>query len=185
MTRTPCTCAEGVWICQSCGQTRAADTSYMRGWAWRTRYSACGGIGAGLGEGNEGVECGRESACLAAREVEHEIECDADDLAALEDEMSSAEMDGHQWQGSSYTIQETVGIGGKVKKKVKKRVMVGAIVKEYDDERMSGKFLAREQNGSNRSWCEWCERVIVGSKDLDGPTRSTDSVASSSSAASA
>ena len=156
----------------------------MRGWAWRTRYSACGGLGAGLGEGNEGVECGRGSLCLEAREVEQEIECDAEDLALLEDEMSSAEMDGHHWRGSSYTIQETVGIGGRVKKKVKKRVMVGAIVKEYEDERANGKFLAREQSGNNRSWCHWCERVIVGRKDLDRPAKSKDGVGSSSSASS-
>ncbi|KAK5125889.1 hypothetical protein LTR08_005110 [Meristemomyces frigidus] len=99
--------------------------------------------------------------------------------------MSSAEMDGHHWQGSSYTIQETVGIGGKVKRKAKKTVLVGSIVKEYEDERVSGKFLTREQNGSNRSWCFWCERVIVGNKDLDRSTRSTDSEASPSLAISA
>lgn len=185
LARSPCTCEEKVWICQPCGQSlRAADTTYMRGWAWRTRYSACGGLGAGLGEGNEGVECGRSSDCLAAREVEQEVECDAEDVINLEHAMSSAEVDGHHWQGSSYTVQETVGIGGKVMRKVKKMVFVGAIVKEYEDERVSGNFLVREQTGNNRSWCSWCERVVIGRKDLEDPGRSTNSIASSSSEAS-
>lgn len=69
----------------------------MRGWAWRTRYSACGGIGAGLGEGNEGVECGRSGDCLNAEDVEKEIECDADELAALEAELEKAVVEGRQW----------------------------------------------------------------------------------------
>lgn len=182
MAHTPCTCAENVWICQPCGQAlRPADTTYQRGWAWRTRYSSCGGFGAGLGEGNEGVECGRNGDCLAVREVEHEVECDYDDL-----ESSGANVDGHHWKkGSSYTMQETVGIGGRVRQKVKKRVKVGAIVKEYEDERISGNFLAREQCGSNRSWCSWCERVVTGKKDLEAPAKSSDSIASSSSTASA
>nr|POE80160.1 protein csh3 [Quercus suber] len=135
----------------------------MRGWAWRTRYGACGGMGAGLGEGNEGVECGHshhhQSACLAARPVEHEIECDPSDMAAMEADMAQAELSGHHWEGSSYTIQETIGIGGAVKKKVKKAIHVGAVVKEYEDERVTGKFLLREQSDANRAWCSWCERV--------------------------
>lgn len=101
--RSRCTCGESVWICQPCGQAlRTEDTTYLRGWAWRTRYSACGGIGAGLGEGNEGVECGRDGDCLAAKEVEKEIECDADELAALSLEMEKA-IEGRQWAGSSYS----------------------------------------------------------------------------------
>lgn len=124
----------------------------MRGWAWRDRYSKCGGFGAGLGEANEGVECGRNNSCLAAREVFHERERDED---AFESEMASAEVDSRHWQGSSYTTQEIVGIGGRVKRKVKERVLVGAIVKEYDDKRTKDNFLAREQSGANRSWCSW------------------------------
>ena len=151
---------------------------------WRTRYSACGGIGAGLGEGNEGVECGRDKDCLDAKEVEKEIECDADELAALEAEIDKAIIDGRQWAGSSYTTHEIVGIGGKVKKKIKHKLMVGAAVKVYEDERVTHKFLQKEQEGSNRSWCSWCLRVVPGKKDLTAPGKSTDSVASSSSAAS-
>ena len=130
--RSPCTCDEGPWICQPCGQAlRTADTAYLRGWVWRTRYSACGGIGAGLGEGNEGVECGRDGDCLVVKKVEKEIECDAAELAALEAEMEKAETEGRQWAGSSYSCHEIVGIGGKVKKKIKKKELVGAVVKEY------------------------------------------------------
>lgn len=184
--REKCTCAEIVWICQPCGQTmRTDDTTYVRGWKWRTRYSHCGGIGAGLGEGNEGVECGRTRDCLAARMVEKDVECCAEELAALQMEMSKAEGQGRHWNGSSYSTQEIVGIGGKVKTKVKKRVPVGAIVKEYEDERTEKEqFLGREERGANRSWCSWCSRVVVSKWDMDGATRSTDSIASSSSAGS-
>ncbi|KAK3714477.1 hypothetical protein LTR37_007783 [Vermiconidia calcicola] len=141
-------------------------------------------MGAGLGEGNEGVECGRGGDCLNAREVERELECDADELAAFEAEMEKAETEGRRCFGSSYTTHEIIGIGGMVKKKIKKRVMVGAIVKEYEDERVTGKFLWREQERANRSWCSWCGRVVLGNKDLDQPSKSSDSIASSSSSAS-
>ena len=124
-------------------------------------------MGAGLGEGNEGVECGRTRDCLAARMVEKDVECDAAELAALEAEKAKAEIDGRHWEGSSYATQEIVGIGGKVKKKVHKRVLVGAIVKEYEDERITENFLEREKTGQNRSWCSWCVRVAVGRKDID------------------
>ncbi|EME46245.1 hypothetical protein DOTSEDRAFT_148289 [Dothistroma septosporum NZE10] len=180
--RSPCTCEDFVWVCQPCGQTmRADDTTYTRGWKWRARYSHCGGIGAGLGEANEGVECGRTIDCLAARMVEKDVECDAAELAALCAETAKAEIDGRRWNGSSYSTQEIVGIGGKVKTKVKKRIPIGAIVKEYEDERDNEKFLDRERTGANRSWCSWCARVVAGKKDQDGATRSTDSIASTSS----
>ena len=111
-----------------------------------------------MGEGVEGVECGRTRHCLDARLVEKEVECDADELAAIEAEMEKAGLEGRLWAGSSYTPQEMVGIGGQVKKKVKKMVLVGRVVKEYEDERSDGTYLAREQEGLNRSWCSWCER---------------------------
>ena len=177
--RSPCTCNEGVWICNPCGQAlRTADATYLRGWSWRTRYSTCGGIGAGLGQGNEGVECGRDGDCLNAKHVEKEVECDADELAACEAEH------GRHWAGSSYNTHEIVGIGGKVKKKITKEVLVGAVVKEYGDEMKTNNFLQREQEGANRSWCSWCARVVPGKKDMGGPTRSTDSISSSASSAS-
>src|SRR5690348_10556066 len=58
--RTPCNCDNVVWLCAPCGKDlRNADTMYVRGWSWRTRYSHyLGGVGTGAGEGNEGVECG-------------------------------------------------------------------------------------------------------------------------------
>jgi hypothetical protein len=141
-------------------------------------------MGAGIGEGNEGVECGREGACLAALEVEREIECDADEIAACEAEIIKVQAEGKHWAGSSYNTHEMVGIGGKVKMKLKQQVKVGAAVKQYKDERESGSFLKREQNGDNRSWCSWCERVVPATKDLDHAGKSTDSVASSSTSAS-
>ncbi|KAK5161390.1 hypothetical protein LTS14_001186 [Recurvomyces mirabilis] len=182
LARGPCTCATEVWICQPCGNTlRTKDITYTRGWAWRNRYKTCGGFGAGLGEGNEGVECGRGKDCHAVQEVYHEIECDVDELAALDLEPTQAEVDGRHWEGSSYLTQEVVGIGGAVKKKIKKRVLVGAAVKEYEDEREHGTYLAREQKGLNRSYCSWCERVLPGKKDMEDPGRSSDSVVTSSS----
>ncbi|GIZ42542.1 hypothetical protein CKM354_000580400 [Cercospora kikuchii] len=180
--RDPCTCFDVVWICHPCGYAiRTTDTTYDRGWKWRGRYSHCGGIGAGLGEGNEGVECGRTQDCLAARMVQKDVECDAEELAALELETAKAVSEGRHWNGSSYSTQEMVGIGGKVKTKLRKMVPVGAIVKEYEDERITERYLEREHNGSNRSWCSWCSRVVAGKKDLDTTTRSTASVSSASS----
>jgi hypothetical protein len=160
---------------------RTSDTTYLRGWVWRTRYSACGGIGAGLGEGNEGVECGRGGECLETRTVEKELECDSDDIAALEAEMEKTGVDGRSWAGSSYSTHEVIGTGGKVKRIIKKEVQVGAIVKEYEEERQEAKFLKKEQEHINRSWCSWCERVVLSKKDMEGPSKSTDSIASSNS----
>ena len=51
-----------------------------------------------------------------------------------------------------YLRQEIEGIGGVVKKKVKKKVRTGATVWEFDDERESGKYLQREASGLQRSW---------------------------------
>lgn len=167
-TRGPCCCPDMVFICLSCGNgLRSTDVTYMRCWTWRTRYSTyLGGLGTGIGEGNEGVECGRGSQCLAAREVEKEIDCGAQELANIKREEEAVESPGREWGGTSYLTQEIEGIGGVVKKKVKKRVRVGAVVKEYEDEREHGHFLSREQKGINRSWCNWCSRVVPGQKDL-------------------
>ncbi|PPJ49945.1 hypothetical protein CBER1_04680 [Cercospora berteroae] len=113
--------------------------------------------------------------------VQKDVECDAEELAALELETAKAVSEGRHWNGSSYSTQEMVGIGGKVKTKLRKMVPVGAIVKEYEDERITERYLEREHNGSNRSWCSWCSRVVAGKKDLDTATRSTASVSSASS----
>lgn len=135
---------------------------YVRGWSWRTRYSYyLGGVGTGAGEGNEGVECGRGPSCLAAKIVEHEIECDAETLASLEG--SSPE----RWTGTSYYAQEIEGIGGTFKMKAKKQVLVGDCVKIYrDEEDKTMTYLVREVSGKLRGWCSWCDRVVSGDKDV-------------------
>ncbi|PGH17274.1 hypothetical protein AJ79_01157 [Helicocarpus griseus UAMH5409] len=83
--RTPCHCEESFWLCRPCGQTlRADDTTYKRVWTWRTRYSAYlgGGLGTGIGEGCQGVKCGRGERCFAAEEIEVEVDCEVDDWTA-------------------------------------------------------------------------------------------------------
>ncbi|KAJ8604278.1 hypothetical protein MRB53_041876 [Persea americana] len=147
----PCTCSHLAFLCFQCATSCiAADVSYMRGWTWRTRYTTyLGGLGTGIGEGNEGVECGRAAQCFAAREVENEIDCDADEAKR------------GSRSGPGYLEQEIEGIGGVVKKKVKKRVRVGATVAEGEDERDGGSdCLEAERTGARRSWCSWCSNVV-------------------------
>lgn len=141
---------------------------YVRGWSWRTRYSHyLGGVGTGAGEGNEGVECGRGCTCLGARIVEHET-CEQDTLDALE--KTHYPESPERWRGTSYLAQEIEGIGGVLKVKHKKQVRVGECVKLYEDEReKSIQYLEREVTGRLRSWCSWCERVVLGEKDKAGP----------------
>ena len=184
--RKPCTCDEIVYLCLSCGNAlRSADTTYMRCWTWRTRYSTyLGGLGTGIGEGNEGVECGKGSLCLASKEVEKEIDCDATELANIKREEEAFESPGREYSGTSYLTQEIEGIGGIVKKKVKKRVKVGAVVKEYEDEREHGNYMSREQKGVNRSWCHWCERVVLGQRDTIDPSDELAKTLTSSSSSS-
>ncbi|KAK3944078.1 hypothetical protein QBC46DRAFT_375260 [Diplogelasinospora grovesii] len=82
MQRAICQCAsEGVWLCQPCGRSiRGDDYSYKGIWRWRNQYGeVLGGLGTGIGEGDRGVICGRESECCAAREREQETDCDAED----------------------------------------------------------------------------------------------------------
>ncbi|KAH3955548.1 hypothetical protein HBI56_017280 [Parastagonospora nodorum] len=164
--RTPCNCDNVVWLCAPCGKDlRNADTMYVRAWSWRTTYSYyLGGVGTGAGEGNEGVECGRGSACLGARVVEHET-CEQDILDALAAADASPEA-GERWRGTSYLAQEIEGIGGVLKVKHKKQVRVGECVKLYEDEREKAvQYLEREVTGKLRSWCSWCERIVLGEKD--------------------
>lgn len=168
-----------VWLCQPCGQhLRNADNLYVRGWTWRTRYTYyLGGVGTGAGEGNEGVECGRGPSCLAARLVEHEVDCNAELAEAYgsldgpasspsSPSSSAAVAQSGRWTGPSYHAQEIEGIGGVVKMKLKKQVRVGECVKVYEDERekLMG-WLEREVKGELRSWCSWCERVVPGQRD--------------------
>lgn len=163
------------------------DTTYKRVWTWRSRYSTyLGGLGTGIGEGNEGVKCGRDINCLAVREVEVEVDCEGEDLAAyvedttavrqaekiVDDDASvsaDGKMDGRtdDSKETGYLRQEIEGIGGVVRKKLKTRVKVGAVVEELEDERENTDFMAREIRGEERSWCGWCDRVIPGPNDAD------------------
>lgn len=164
--RTPCKCDSVVWLCGPCGKDlRNADTMYVRGWSWRTRYSHyLGGVGTGAGEGNEGVECGKGSTCLGARIVEHET-CEQELLDALATADASPDA-AERWRGTSYLAQEIEGIGGVLKIKHKKQVRVGECVKLYEDEREKAvTYLEREVTGKLRSWCSWCERIVLGEKD--------------------
>lgn len=138
---------------------------YVRGWSWRTRYSHyLGGVGTGAGEGNEGVECGKGSTCLGARIVEHET-CEQELLDALATADASPDA-AERWRGTSYLAQEIEGIGGVLKIKHKKQVRVGECVKLYEDEREKAvTYLEREVTGKLRSWCSWCERIVLGEKD--------------------
>ncbi|PNS18109.1 hypothetical protein CAC42_4068 [Sphaceloma murrayae] len=140
----PCTCVNQMWFCEDCARhQRSEDTKYLRGWNWRRRYSH---TGVGIGEGEQGVACGRESRCLAVREVE--VEIDADQFQMPFEVLGT---DNLRWGTTSYQTQEVEGIGGVVKKKVKKRVNIGHVVKEYEDEREGGEYLHRERINQIRS----------------------------------
>ena len=133
----------------------------MRGWTWRSRYSThLHGLGTGIGEGVEGVQCGRESFCLAARTIFKDIECDVRDTRT-----------------GGYFLQEIEGIGGVVKKKLVRMVKVGACVPEWPDERDRGDILGREMQAKVRSWCGWCWRVIPGRLDYEFARQETRSKA--------
>lgn len=177
-----CHCpSEGVWLCQPCGRSlRNADNEYEGIWKWRTRYlQHTGGLGVGIGEGNRGVQCGRGEECVAAREVENEIDCDAEDAKEIDSNSraaspSSSPGSSHSSvtgtatprMGTGYARHEIEGIGGVMKKKLVKMVKVGACVPEFADELSVGKYLVREQEGKARSWCGWCWRVVPGVKDV-------------------
>jgi hypothetical protein len=183
--RTPCVCASrGVYLCATCGHNiRANDTMYKRVWSWRSRYSTHigGGLGTGLGTGNQGQKCGRGDHCLSTSTSSIswvEIDCSDGSLAhhlsesdAILGSRSGTPIDEHRESPGlasnkpGYFQQEIEGIGGVVKKKVKKRVKVGATVWEFDDERTTGKYLERETSGKERSWCGWCDRVCLGEED--------------------
>jgi hypothetical protein len=180
--RAPCTCASrGVYLCSPCGQNlRASDTTYKRVWTWRSRYSSHigGGLGTGLGEGNQGQKCGREEHCLetSSGKVECWVEVDSSEGTTLDHELDQEGLANGRAGTPDYTNrkpgyfqQEIEGIGGIVKKKVKRRVRVGATCWQYDDERESGKYLEREAKGIARSWCGWCDRVCPGENDRDSP----------------
>ncbi len=82
--RGPCTCeSRGVFLCAPCGgNLRAGDTTYQRVFTWRSRYSTHigGGLGTGLGLGNQGQKCGRGNSCLdTSAEAVSWVEIDCSD----------------------------------------------------------------------------------------------------------
>ena len=218
-----CTCAQAIHLCTPCGAKLAtADTTYRRVWTWRTRYTTyLGGLGTGIGEGNEGVKCARGKECLGAKDVEVEFECPTtsnNDIGASSGSgsgsTSSDASDGGENQpvttglgagsaagetsrsgtpvgigidigigtgvhrsrsrsrskeeAAGYWRQEIEGLGGVVKKKFRKRERVGRTVREWEDEREGRtEILWREKDGSVRSWCGWCGRVVLGRKDVE------------------
>ncbi|KIV83024.1 hypothetical protein PV11_05085 [Exophiala sideris] len=177
--RAPCTCeSRGVFLCVPCGQNlTAADTTYQRVWTWRSRYSTHigGGLGTGLGEGNQGQKCGKGEACLdngGKAVCWVEVDCSEGTTEEREHEghsLSRAGTPDYINNKPGYLQQEIEGIGGVVKKKVKKRMKVGGTVWEYDDERESGKYLEREAQRRIRSWCAWCNRLCPDEKDRESP----------------
>ena len=126
------------------------------------------------------MKCGRGEACLAAQEIELEVDCEADEGSSdtgsnsaghsppshpSHHELVSA-TDSHDDEEPGYFRQEIIGLGGVVKQKAKKRVMVGACVMEHEDERETGRYLEREERRSRRAWCGWCSRVIPARDEI-------------------
>lgn len=183
--RNPCTCDEAVWICAPCGRSlQSKDVGYKRIWTWRSRYSTyLGGLGTGIGEGNQGVKCGREDSCLGAEDIEVEVECGVGGDCTPSANCACIEaVRNREESAPGYFSQEILGIGGVVKKKVKKRVRLGATVAEHEDERDNvTPYLEREASGRDRAWCGWCSRVVMGKRDREGKRPSLSSTSSSSS----
>ncbi|KAI2640025.1 hypothetical protein GGS21DRAFT_504667 [Xylaria nigripes] len=191
MQRAICTCQKDtLWLCATCGYSILdADQIYKRIWRWRNKYGKGLG-GTGIGEGNRGVICGRDAACLGARAVEQQTDCGAADArnqppfaassntggitsgswgrdANPQSTQHSASLSGASLR-PGYTRHEIEGIGGVVKTKLVCMVPVGACVPEWDDEKHKEPVLEREVLGQRRSWCGWCWRVIPGAKDRVG-----------------
>lgn len=182
--RDPCTCAtRGVYLCAPCGQSlRTDDTLYKRVWTWRSRYSTHigGGLGTGLGQGDQGQKCGRGKLCLEdgadgvcwvetdcsndKTEVKAQTRSAATNRSKREIVLQEGDGGGYHCNKAGYLNQEIEGIGGTVKMKARKRVKVGATVWEFDDERETGKYLGREASGLLRSWCGWCDRVVLAAQ---------------------
>lgn len=69
-------------------------------------------------------------------------------------------------EGAGYWNLEVEGLGGVVKKKVRKRERVGGTVRESEEECRGGEVLRREKDGGERAWCAWCHRVVPGREDV-------------------
>lgn len=170
-----CNCSsDRLWLCRCCGGfILSADDEYRNIWKWRRRYlSSHGGIGIGIGEGDRGVPCGRGGECANAREVEQEIDCDAEDAREIDHHSKSGSPNrnlhstNNSQMGPGYTRHEIEGIGGVMKKKLVKIVKVGACVPELKYEEDARSIIDWEQDKISRSWCAWCSRFIPGIDDV-------------------
>jgi len=128
-------------------------------------------VGTGIGDGDRGVICGRESQCSGAKEREQETDCDAED--AQNDETnpwsgSASSSTNNPSQRPGYARHQVEGIGGRMTNKLVRMVKVGQCVTQWEDEKRDDLILAREVEGRSRSWCGWCWRAIPGAKDWKG-----------------
>jgi hypothetical protein len=149
--RSPCACPKRVWLCKACGtEIKGAILRYQRAWNFRSRYPyRTGGLGTGVGEGIEGMECARGPLCLAAKLVEQEVNYDLTNK-------------------TGYNVQEIEGVGGGVQRISRQCVPVGDSVQVYKDEEGRTMIaLGRETSGQLRSWCGWCNRVIPSKQDIE------------------
>lgn len=146
-----------------------------------------------MGEGDQGQKCARGEDCLdpmggglcwveidSCEQSSHDLTLSRPPSRQTFEGGISGIASGEQSSGGDldldhrgrekpgYLSQEIEGIGGVVKKKVKKKVRPGATVCEFDNERESGKYLEREASGMQRSWCGWCNRVVMGEQDRAG-----------------
>lgn len=176
VARDPCGCETSVYLCLTCGFSMFKnDASHKRLWDWRTWYRTnLLGIGTGIGGGNLGVTCARRTACLGAQEAEVEtvLGSETGGMWPTETFESLEGSTGHHMphhdgeNKPGYFLHEMEGIGGVVKKKLTHHIRVAKAVPEFEDERDRSKLLERERKGETRSWCGWCDRVILGHADL-------------------
>ncbi|RKF54211.1 putative sulfate transporter [Golovinomyces cichoracearum] len=185
-----CKCSSvQLWLCKACAQSiRNADMEYQSIWRWSVRFlPSLGGLGIGLGEADRGVSCGRGENCARAREVKLEIDCDAEDAREINDNNSrlsfgpilcNPNSQSHGQMRPGYHRHEVEGIGGVLKKKLVKMVKVGACVssspgtsndtwsdgRNVSDKEMEN-ILEREIQGTSRSWCSWCQKIIPSHDD--------------------
>lgn len=178
-----CRCSvDRLWLCGFCDRSiTSTDQEYESIWKWSTRYlPSLGGLGIGIREGNRGVPCGRGEHCAKALELELEIDCDAEDARKINhsDGASSLYCNGNfsSQVRPGYDRHEIEGIGGVLKKKLVKMVKVGASVSGWGDEKDTEPFLARELDGTSRSWCSWCQKVIPSRHDLEKTCIETSSL---------
>jgi hypothetical protein len=124
----------------------------------------------GIGEGVEGVRCGRGASCTAAEVTLVESACDSPAEGVWEGWVVAAS--GEVVGGKGYLIREIEGVGGGLRKKLIGKEVIGAVVMgDSPCEVGHGglyerrEYLGREVRGEQRSWCGWCQRVIPAKTD--------------------